>query len=444
VLGEGEETVVELVGALRHGMPLAGIAGVAYRDAEGVKVNPRRERQARIDDIPTPDWDSFALETYHRNRFTGGLYSSRLSVPILATRGCPYQCTYCSAPNMWTPRWIARDPVKVVDEIEGYVKRYGAGDFPFQDLTAIIQKSWIKAFCEELIRRDLRILWQLPTGTRSEAIDSEVAHLLKASGMTRMAYAPESGSDHTRHLIKKKMTASKLFASIDAAAAAGINVAVWLVIGFPHDRPEHVAENLPFVDELARRGVRDLGTAFYMALPGTELFNSLYDAGRIKIDRKYFQHILDALTLAPSKSYCDALSRFDLVLWKIKLFRRFYRARKRDSEGNLLLSIGRALRGFFHRDDHATKLETVARNAMQSALETVLTCFRPRYMKKSEERTMFASWDPIYRQIREQKLASGAITRTPADTSELYRANIIPTLAKDHGTARTIAALPTA
>jgi radical SAM superfamily enzyme YgiQ (UPF0313 family) len=370
------------------------------------------------------------------------MYSSRVTVPILATRGCPYQCTYCSAPNMWLPRWIPRDPVKVVDEIEGYVKRYGAGNFPFQDLTAIIQKSWIKTFCEELIRRDLRIQWQLPTGTRSEAIDAEVARLLQASGMTSMAYAPESGSDLTRRLIKKKMTASKLFESIDAAADAGLNVAVWLVIGFPHDRPEHVAENLPFLDELARHGVTDIGIAFYMALPGTELFNSLYDAGRIKIDRKYFRHILDALTPLPSQTYCDALSRIDLAIWKVRMFRRFYSARKRDGEGSLLVSIARAVRGIFRKEDHATKLETVARNAFMSGVETILACFSPRYMKKSEERAMFASWDPIYRRIREQKLACGAITRAPADTTELHRANVIAALAKEHSTARTIAPAP--
>jgi radical SAM superfamily enzyme YgiQ (UPF0313 family) len=343
---------------------------------------------------------------------------------------------------MWLPRWIPRDPVKVVDEIESYVKRYGAGNFPFQDLTAIIQKSWIKAFCEELIRRDLRIQWQLPTGTRSEAIDAEVARLLNASGMTSMAYAPESGSDLTRRLIKKKMTASKLFESIDAAADAGLNVAVWLVIGFPHDRPEHIAENLPFLDELARHGVTDIGIAFYMALPGTELFNSLYDAGRIKIDRRYFRHILDALTPLPSQTYCDALSRIDLAIWKIKMFRRFYGATKRNSEGGLLVSIGRALRGVFRSEDHASKLETVARNAAISAVETVLACFSPRYMKRSDERAMFASWDPIYRRIRDQKLACGATTRAPADTSELHRANVISALAKEHGTARTITPVP--
>ncbi len=442
VLGEGEETVVELAGALRGRRPLDGIAGIAYRRADSVKVNPRRERQAKIDDIATPDWDNFALDIYHRHRFEGGMYSSRMTVPILATRGCPYQCTYCSAPNMWLPRWIPRDPVKVVDEIEDYVKRYGAGNFPFQDLTAIIQKDWIKTFCAELIRRGLNIQWQLPTGTRSEAIDAEVAQLLRASGMTSMAYAPESGSDTTRRLIKKKMTASKLFQSIDAAADAGLNVAVWLVIGFPHDRPEHVAENLPFLDELARHGVTDIGIAFYMALPGTELFHSLYDAGRIKIDRKYFRHILDALTPLPSQTYCDALSRIDLAIWKFKMFRRFYGARKRNGEGSLLVAIRRALRGLFGSEDHASKLETVARNALTSALETALACFSPRYMKKSEERAMFAAWDPIYRRIREHKLACGAIVRAPADTTELHRGNVIPVLARDHGTTRTLAAVP--
>src|SRR4029077_13328908 len=133
------------------------------------------------------------------------------------------QCTYCSAPNMWLPRWIPRDPVKVVDEIESYVKRYGAGNFPFQDLTAIIQKDWIKKFCQELIRRDLNILWQLPTGTRSEAIDPEVAYLSRAAGSTTTGSAPAWGSEETRRLIKKKMPASKLFQSIDSAAAAGLN-----------------------------------------------------------------------------------------------------------------------------------------------------------------------------------------------------------------------------
>jgi radical SAM superfamily enzyme YgiQ (UPF0313 family) len=442
VLGEGEETIVELASALRNRRPLEDIAGIAFRRAGSVHVNPRRERRADIDAIPVPDWDSFDPVTYHRHRFVGGMYSSRMTVPILATRGCPYQCTYCSAPNMWLPRWIPRDPVRVVDEIECNVRRYGAGNFPFQDLTAIIKKDWIKAFCEELIRRGLNIYWQLPTGTRSEAIDPEVARLLKASGMTSMAYAPESGSDRTRRFIKKKMTASKLYDSIDAATGAGLNVAVFLVIGFPHDRPEHLAENFPFIDELGKRGVSDLSVGYYMALPGTELFHSLYDAGRIKLDRRYFRHILESLALVPSQSYCETLRPRDLAFWKLKLYRRFYGAKNGGAEGGALTSMRRALQGVFGGGDHATKLETAFRNGIMSGLETIRAFFGPRYVRRTDELAMFASWDGIYRSVRQQKLTSGAVERAPADTSELHRTNVIAALAKDHATARSIAPAP--
>ena len=442
VLGEGEETAVQLVGALRAHQPLSGIAGIAYRQGDVVKVNPRRERTMNVDAIATPDWDRFALTTYHKYRLEGSMYSSRITIPMLATRGCPYQCTYCSAPNMWLPRWIPRDPVKVVDEIEMYVKRYGAGNFPFQDLTAIIRRDWIKAFCEELIRRDLNIQWQLPTGTRSEAIDFEIAQLLKRSGMTTMSYAPESGSDHTRRLIKKKMTTDKLFASIDAAASAGLHVSVFLVIGYPHDQPEHIAENLPFLDELSHRGVGDIGINFYMALPGTELFRSLYDAGRIKIDRRYFRHILNSLAPIPSQSYCDTLSRMDLAFWKFRMFRRFYSATKRSGEAGLFGAVLRGLRGLIRKGDHQTKMETAVRHALTTGIETFLTVFRTRYMPRAEERAMVASWDPLYRRIHEQKLECGAIEPMSSNTAELYRSNIIPVLVKEHGTERTIVSVP--
>lgn len=91
------------------------------------------------------------------------MFTNDLTIPLLATRGCPYQCRFCSAPNMWAPRWIPRDPVKVVDEIQYYVEHFGARNFPFQDLTAIVRKDWIVAFCREILRRGLDIRWQRRT-----------------------------------------------------------------------------------------------------------------------------------------------------------------------------------------------------------------------------------------------------------------------------------------
>ena len=407
VMGEGEETIIELIRAIKNKATFQKIEGIGYNLNNRVVINNRRNRRQSIDKISYPDWDSFNVKGYYENRFVGGMYSDKLTIPILATRGCPYQCTYCSAPNMWLPLWIPRDPILVVDEIEYYVKKFGAGNFPFQDLTAIIKRDWIKTFCEELIKRELHINWQLPTGTRSEAIDSEIAFLIKKSGMISMAYAPESGSEETRKYIKKKMKTDRLFDSIDAAAQADLNVAVFLVIGFPHDLPKHLEENKNFVERLAKHGVTDLSVGFYMALPGTELFHSLYDSNKIKLDIEYFRHILDSLALFPSQKYCSAISRVALFLWKLKFYLRFYKSKKStNGKSSLLGSIKIALKGLFSSEGHDSKLQTAFHNACTSLIDTMKSK-KKRWISKKEELNLFKEWDNIYRQIRKEKLSKG-------------------------------------
>jgi radical SAM superfamily enzyme YgiQ (UPF0313 family) len=339
---------------------------------------------------------------------------------------------------MWLPLWIPRDPISVADEIEYYVKKFGAGNFPFQDLTAIIKRDWIKAFCEEIIKRKLNITWQLPTGTRSEAIDNEIALLIKKSGMTSMAYAPESGSEETRKYIKKKMKTNQLFNSINATSRANLNVAVFLVIGFPHDLPVHLEENKNFVEKLAKHGVTDLSVGFYMALPGTQLFHSLYDSNKIKLDIKYFKHILDSLALFPSQKYCSAISRTNLFLWKLKFYIKFYKSKKlKNSKSSLLNSVIIALKGIFSSEGHDSKLQTAFHNAYISLVDTVKSK-RKRWISKKEELNLFEKWDNIYRQIRKEKLSKGIVKVSPTDTRDLYKSNIINQVQKDHKTARSI------
>ena len=108
--------------------------------------------------------------------------------------GCPYQCTGCSNPKMWTTRWVAREPQKVLEEMKKYLREDAVDNFDFYDLTAIVKRAWIVEFCELVIASGLRFTWQLPSGTRSEAIDAEVSRLPYASGCRNLSYAPESGS----------------------------------------------------------------------------------------------------------------------------------------------------------------------------------------------------------------------------------------------------------
>ena len=165
VMGEGELTFLELVHTLRTGGSPREVQGVAFLD-EGRLVNGGlAPRMARVEAMPWPAWHLLDLEPYFVPNYTMGLALGR-NLTILATRGCPYQCTFCSSPTMWTTRYTMRDVKDVVDEIEFDVATFGANSIDFYDLTAIVKKDWILKFSAELERRGIQVNWQLPSGTR--------------------------------------------------------------------------------------------------------------------------------------------------------------------------------------------------------------------------------------------------------------------------------------
>jgi radical SAM superfamily enzyme YgiQ (UPF0313 family) len=324
VLGEGEEIAVELAAALASGRDLAEVDGVAFRSADGeVRRSAPRKRLTQVDDILPPAWDLFQVERYIERQQMHGVNRGR-AMPILGTRGCPYQCTFCSSPQMWTQRWIARDPVRLVDEIEGYQRRYGATDFHFQDLTAIIRKDWIIAFAREVLRRGLSITYQLPSGTRSEAIDREVASWLFRSGCRNMAYAPESGSDELRRVVKKQVKLDRMLESIQEALEEGLSLSCFFVIGFPDETEATLHETLDLVRRLARLGLHDIGVAKFVPYPGSSLFARALREGTIRLDDEYFLSVDAYAQGEHTTSFCPAISPRRLHAWQLRLLTEFY------------------------------------------------------------------------------------------------------------------------
>jgi radical SAM superfamily enzyme YgiQ (UPF0313 family) len=325
VLGEGEETAVALFAALAEGGDYALIPGIVFRAAGTVRKNPRRDRIKNVDEIPWPAWELFDVEAYSSNRLVSGIYYGK-TVPILATRGCPYQCTYCSSPNMWTTRWYARTPTDVLDEIQSYHEKYGATNFPFQDLTAILKRDWVVDFCREVEDRGLDITWQLPAGTRSEIIDEEVAELLVRSGCKSLNFAPESGSERTRKHMKKMLTDEKLFRAVRASVKAGLNVGAFFVLAYPTDEKEDMEATVRLAARLGQAGVDDVSAGFFFPLPNTEITRQLEQEGKIVYDDAFLKLPIYVHNkfLSDDRKFCDAFSAKELTRWKYKTVTAFY------------------------------------------------------------------------------------------------------------------------
>jgi len=309
VVGEGDFAFPQLLAAVSAGADLRSVGSICYRASERkIVLNPKLCRNKQMVQIPWPAWDLFPLENYLAEGFGWGVNRGR-NMPIIASRGCPYQCTFCSNPNMWESLWTVRTVEDVIREIEFYIQKYKVTNFDFQDLTAIIKKDWIKDFCLELMNRKIRITWQLPTGTRTEAIDEEVARLLFRSGCRNITFAPESGSTEVLLRIKKKINLDRVYRSAQGCVCAKIDVKFNFIFGFPEDTYWHLFESVVFMVKLGFLGVSDVSISAFSPYPGSELFLQLQQKGKIpqKLDDGFYKELSFAADILSNVSWCERI-----------------------------------------------------------------------------------------------------------------------------------------
>lgn len=299
VIGEGEETITDLLQAVKEGRQLSTVQGIAYKAAGGhITATPRRTRVRKIDELPLPAWELFPLENYEKHEVKWSV-TPRKSLPVMATRGCPYECTFCSSPHMWGTRYYMRSPQHVADEIQDLQKRYGIGHFDFFDLTAIINKRWIIEFSDEIQKRGLDITWQMPAGTRSEAIDIEVAKSLQLSGCTSVTYAPESGSARMLDIIKKKVSLKNMLQSMRHTNQEGMHIFINMILGLPDEKHTDVWRTLWFMVQCSWVGVNELGIAKFQPYPGSVLFDRMLQENKVQLTTD--DYFIDAISLTAWK-----------------------------------------------------------------------------------------------------------------------------------------------
>ena len=324
VVGEGEETSIDLLKTIEQKRSLSEVNGIVFRSETGVIRNPKRARINKLENISWPAWDLFPLENYLSNGFGYGVNTGR-TMPMLISRGCPYQCTFCSSPQMWTTKWQARNADEVIEEMQFYIDKYKVQNFDFYDLTTIVKKNWIIDFCQKAIKKNWNITWQMPAGTRSEALDDETLGLMVLSGQQMISYAPESGSAVTLQKIKKKIKVDRMKKSIKSALSKGMNVKLNLMMGFPDETHKDMFQTLIFLKDVAIMGVDDAYIGAFAPYPGSELFDQLYENGQIeKLDDKYFFNLSSNSDIFNSYSFSKHVSTGMLAFYRLGGMLMFY------------------------------------------------------------------------------------------------------------------------
>lgn len=283
VLGEGEETVLDLIQAIDKKGDLNAVNGVVFKKDGVITKTAKRNRLRSLDDLPLPAWDMFPVLNYeiHHNLPEKNEVPT---LPILATRGCPYTCTFCTSPDMWGTRYFMRSPQNVFNEMVELNKKYGTKSIEFYDLTAVIQKKWVLELAELIKNYDKKIYWKIPSGTRSEALDAEVAQALMDSGCYTLTYAPESGSSRMLDAIHKKVSIPRMLESIKGSKKAGLYLFINMILGLPGEKHYDVWQSIWFIARCSWLGVDEVHLGIFRPYPGTALHKELVEKGEIQYD----------------------------------------------------------------------------------------------------------------------------------------------------------------
>ena len=263
--GEGELLITELAA----GKDPATIRGLCYwKDGRAV-ANPPAEFYRHIDEFGGPAWDLIDPRSYPPAPH--GMIARRFPLaPIITTRGCPYACTYCSAPLTAGKAMRYRDPEAVVDEIECLHRRYGVREIQIEDDNFTIKRQHVVAICERLIARDLPVIWSLPNGVRIDRLDPELLRLMKRAGCYLMALGIESATQRILDMVKKKLDVGLVRQVVGWVKDAGIEAWGFFMVGFPTETREEILRTIAFALSLPLDRVQFTKTT---PLPGTEIYD---------------------------------------------------------------------------------------------------------------------------------------------------------------------------
>ena len=269
VRGEGEQTILELAQLVSETRldNLGGVAGITFRKKTGQVVrNSQRPFIEDLDTLPYPAHEHFDVRRY--------MVSGKTYLPIITSRGCPFQCAFCLASHMCGKGFRARRPKNVVDELEWLKDTYGAEAFAFYDDTFTYDNRRAFAICEEMRNRKFNLPWDCRT--RVDRVTPELLTTLRKTNCLLIHFGVESGSQKMLNAMRKGTTVEQNASAIKWAKEAGISVAISVVVGYPGETPEMMEETFEFI----RKTEPDyLYMCEAVPYPGTEMYNVVKKLG---------------------------------------------------------------------------------------------------------------------------------------------------------------------
>ncbi|MDY6790233.1 MAG: glycosyltransferase [Thermodesulfobacteriota bacterium] len=276
----------------------------AIKDIVAGKTKKRVIKYPRIkdlDELPMPAWDYFINLPYN---WGGEWFPQKPVFTMNTSRGCPFNCTFCSVGSIWGKKYTCFSAERIVSDIEHLVKQYGAKGIYFREDNFTLNKKRLKRFCNLLLEKGIKISWACET--RVNTLDREIIELMSRAGACGFYFGVESGSQRVLDFLNKDITVEQTRNAFKWCHEFGIKVAASVVVGVPTETQAELKQTIALLKE-----IKPTVTWFnvFVGIPNSKLYkytleNKLYefidDRGLVYLKghnqrvRKFYQGAWDA------------------------------------------------------------------------------------------------------------------------------------------------------
>jgi len=279
VIGEGEQTLLELVNHLNKNNSIEDINGLAFRKEGKTILTSKRDVLRNLDDIPMPAWDLINMDNYKSAWINAWGY---FSLNMATTRGCPFKCNWCAKP-IYGNRYNVRSPQNVVDELKYLRQHYGFDHIWFCDDIFGLKPGWVKEFADILEKENFRFRFKIQARVDLLLEENNIASLAK-SGCETAWVGAESGSQKILDAMDKGTTVEQIYEATKLLKKYSIKPAFFLQFGYIGETLEDIEKTIKMLIDLMPD---DIGISVSYPLPGTKFYDKVKEELKEKTNWKH-------------------------------------------------------------------------------------------------------------------------------------------------------------
>jgi len=337
--GEGDQIIVDLARAVDAGQGLDGVPGITYRRNGRIEENPTAS-PLDITKVPNPAFHLMPMERYHFWS-VGGPFAT-----VVASRGCPFQCTFCSEWSFWRGGWRAHDPQMVIEQLDILVNKYGRKNIWFGDDCFNVDRDHMAAICEGILQRGIDVNWYYQGRADLLVKHKDLLPLTRRAGNRMVQIGIEASNDEQRDELNKQLRTETVEQAVRLLRQNDIVCQGMFIVGLPSESPRTVEQKVQMVKRL---DVDFPVFVIYTLFPGAPDYDEAMAQGRIELPADYARHDMAHVLVPPGQMTPQQVYNYTRWAWlsvylhPVRLARMLFSRNKwqRQNWGGMLAYIGR-------------------------------------------------------------------------------------------------------